>query len=66
MFGLIATIALNDLELYGITTYGLWREKLSCFAQDIQATWLLLMGLALVLATRYGLGFGFPLSQLKF
>jgi O-antigen/teichoic acid export membrane protein len=64
--GLIIMVALNDIELYCITAYGLWRERLSCFHQDVQATWLFLMGLAIVLAGRYGLGLGFPLGQLKF
>ncbi|MCU0535031.1 MAG: oligosaccharide flippase family protein [Hydrococcus sp. Prado102] len=62
--GLIIMVALNDIELYSISAYGLWRERLSCLRQDMQATLLLLIGLALVLAGRYWLGFGTPLDRL--
>jgi O-antigen/teichoic acid export membrane protein len=62
--GIIIVIALNDIELYGVITYALWQEKLGCFKQDIKATALLLITLALILTGRYMLGFGFPISQL--
>ncbi len=62
--GLIVMIALNDIELYGVVTYSLWREKLGCFQQDIKTTALLLIILALVLTGRFMLGFGFPISEL--
>ncbi|NJM87613.1 MAG: oligosaccharide flippase family protein [Hydrococcus sp. RU_2_2] len=64
--GLIIMVALNDIGLYSITAYGLWREQLSCLKQDIQATLLFVIGLAIVLVGRYWLGLGFPFSQMKF
>ncbi|NES82118.1 MAG: oligosaccharide flippase family protein [Moorea sp. SIO2B7] len=62
--GFIIMVALNDIELYGVVSYGLWREELSCFQQDIKATALLVIVLTLVLTGRFMLGFGLPISQL--
>jgi O-antigen/teichoic acid export membrane protein len=64
VLGIVIAIALNDIELYFMNIYGLWREELSTFQQDLKATLLLLLGLAIVLAGRYFLGFGFPLDTL--
>jgi O-antigen/teichoic acid export membrane protein len=62
--GFIIMVALSDVELYSITSYGLWREGLSCWRQDLKATLVLAIALTIALGTRYGLGFGFPLSTL--
>jgi O-antigen/teichoic acid export membrane protein len=62
--GFVITVALNDIELYGLITYGLWREKLGCFQQDIKATTILFVLLTLMLTVRFMLGFGFPIGQL--
>lgn len=62
--GAIIAVALNDLCYYSIINYGLWREKLSGLIQDIQFTALLAGLLALVLTTRFFLGFGLPINGL--
>ncbi|MEG4800013.1 hypothetical protein QUB63_02925 [Microcoleus sp. ARI1-B5] len=62
--GAIVAVALNDLGLYAAISYGLWREKVNCLVQDIQATLLLLGLLAAVVAARYFLGFGLPIDLL--
>jgi O-antigen/teichoic acid export membrane protein len=64
VLGIVVAIALNDVELYCVNVYGLWREELGCFRQDLNATLLLLLGIAIVLAGRYFLGFGLPLDSL--
>ncbi|WP_414623475.1 oligosaccharide flippase family protein [Calothrix sp. CCY 0018] len=62
LIGAIIVIAISDLPLYFVNLYGLWQEKLSCIAQDIQTTILYLAILALFLYIRYSLGFGFPIQ----
>ena len=62
LIGAIIVIAVGDLPLYFVNLYGLWHEKLSCIAQDIQTTILYLAILALFLYIRYSLGFGFPIQ----
>lgn len=62
--GAIAAVALNDLGFYAAISYGLWREKVSCLLQDLQATLLLFGLLAAMLAARYSLGFGLPIDLL--
>ncbi|MBV6623898.1 MAG: oligosaccharide flippase family protein [Rivularia sp. (in: Bacteria)] len=64
VIGAIGVIAFSDLPLYIVNLYGLWREKLFCFIQDIQTTALFITTLALFLFIRYNLGFGFPIDQL--
>jgi O-antigen/teichoic acid export membrane protein len=64
LLGFMIVIATNDLGLYGIVAYGLWREGLSCLRQDLKATVILIFTVAVVLALRYALGFGCPLGQL--
>ena len=58
--GAILAVALNDLPYYAQVSYGLWREGLSSFTQDIKATLLLLILLSLALTTSLLLGFGVP------
>jgi hypothetical protein len=64
VLGATVVIALNDLPFYGATAYGLWREKLSTFKQDIQATLILLGLLSAFLTARYMLGFGLPIDRI--
>ncbi len=61
--GAIIGVALNDLGYYVAVNYGLHREQLSGLKQDMFATGLLLCTLALLLALRYGLGFGTPINE---
>jgi O-antigen/teichoic acid export membrane protein len=58
--GAVVVVALNDLPAYGPIGYGLWREKLSNFGQDLKATALLLAVLSALLLARSFLGLGFP------
>ena len=64
ILGAIIIIALSDLPLYIVNLYGLWREKLFCFVQDVQAT-LFFMGIVTIfLMIRYYLGYGLPIDTL--
>lgn len=62
--GAVFAIALSDLPLYITNLYGLRKEKLSCFRQDLEFTGYFLLILGGMLATRYALGWGHPLERL--
>lgn len=62
--GAVTIIAFNDLPFYGMVNYGLWKEKLSAIAQDIQATILLFTLVTLFLIVRWTLGFGLPIDRI--
>ena len=62
--GVILAIALSDLPLNIVNLYGLWREKLSCFIQDIQATVFFVGILAMFLIIRNSLGYGLPIDTI--
>lgn len=62
--GFVVAVALNDLPLYATMAYGLWREKLSGFKQDIFATALLALFIVIFLAGRQILGLGLPIDTL--
>ncbi len=62
--GAIIVIAFSDLPLYIVNLYGLWREKLTCIVQDMQATVFFIGVLALFLVIRNNLGLGLPIQQL--
>ncbi|MBW4634643.1 MAG: oligosaccharide flippase family protein [Iphinoe sp. HA4291-MV1] len=64
ILGAIVVISFSDLPLYIVNLYGLWREKLSCFVQDIQTTVFFIAILALCLVIRHSLGFGLPVQLL--
>ncbi len=64
LIGVIIAIALSDLPLYIVNLYGLWREKLSCFIQDIQATAFFVGILTLLLIIRNYLGYGLPIDTI--
>ncbi|ACK71066.1 polysaccharide biosynthesis protein [Gloeothece citriformis PCC 7424] len=64
LLGAIIVVAFNDLPVYVGMNYGLWREKLASNLQDFICTIILIVLLALVLAGRYYLGFGFPLERI--
>jgi O-antigen/teichoic acid export membrane protein len=63
--GALIAIAVSDIPTYVVITYGLWREKLSCFWQDIQLTVLFVGVLAAIILCRYALGGGLPLDYLS-
>jgi O-antigen/teichoic acid export membrane protein len=58
--GAVVVVAVNDLPYYGRIAYGLWREGLTCWVQDVKATVVLAALLMLALAVRWALGFGIP------
>ena len=63
--GALIAVAVSDIPTYVVITYGLWREKLSCFWQDIQLTALFIGVLAAIILCRYALGGGLPLEKLS-
>lgn len=58
--GAIIIVALNDLPTYVVVTYGLWREKLTCLIQDVQATGIFILLTVLFLMLRVCLGIELP------
>ncbi len=62
--GAIVAIALSDFPLYLTNLYGLQREGLSCIRQDLEFTGYFVILLAICLAMRYQLGFGYPIAPL--
>ncbi|MEG4518169.1 MULTISPECIES: oligosaccharide flippase family protein [unclassified Microcoleus] len=63
--GAVIAIALGDLPSYAVTNYGLWKEGLTCFWQDIQLTGLFLGVLATLLWCRVALDFGLPIDKIS-
>jgi O-antigen/teichoic acid export membrane protein len=63
--GASIAVAVSDIPTYVVITYDLWREKLSCFWQDIQLTALFVGVLAAIILCRYALGGGLPLDKLS-
>src|SRR4028119_1320260 len=63
--GALIAVAVSDIPTYVVITYGLWREKLSCFWQDIQLTALFVGVLAAIILCRYALGGGLPMDYLS-
>jgi O-antigen/teichoic acid export membrane protein len=62
--GAVIAVAVGDLPFYGTTMYGLWREKLGCFKQDLWATALFLCLLTAVLFGRYVVTGTLPISPI--
>jgi O-antigen/teichoic acid export membrane protein len=58
--GAVVVVALNDVPYYGQISYGLWRQGLGSWAQDLKATALLTAIIALAILARSALGFGIP------
>jgi O-antigen/teichoic acid export membrane protein len=65
VFGAIVAIAFSDLIAYIYICYGLQKESLSVFRQDIAMTLSLAAVLTVVLLARLLLGYGHPLSALS-
>ena len=63
--GALMAVAVSDIPTYVVITYGLWREKLSCFWQDIQLTALFVGVLAAIILCGYALGGGLPINKLS-
>lgn len=64
ILGVIIVIALNDFPYYIAVNYGLWREKLAFFWQDLQATLLLIGIIGVTLFIRMRMGYGLPIDSL--
>ena len=62
--GAVIAVAVGDIPTYLVTSYGLWKEGLFCFWEDIQLTALFLVALAIVLFCRYHFGGGLPIDHL--
>ncbi len=60
--GFVIMVAVNDLELYAVVCWGLWREKLTFFKQDILYSLYLISLIAIILFIRKSLGYGHPLE----
>ncbi len=64
--GAIIAIALNDLVLYAVVAYGIWREQIMTLLQDLTFS-LSLIGLIFLLGiTRIYLDLGFPIEQILY
>jgi len=63
--GAVIAIALGDLPTYAVIQYGLWREGLTCFWQDIQLTGLFLGVLATLIWCRVAFGLGLPIDKIS-
>jgi len=63
--GAVIAIALGDLPTYAVTNYGLWREGLSSFWQDIQLTGLFVGVLVTLIGCRMTFGFGLPIDKIS-
>jgi O-antigen/teichoic acid export membrane protein len=64
LLGAIIAVVLNDLGFYAAISCGLWRERVNCLGQNVQATVLLLALITSVLAARYFWGVGVPIDLL--
>ncbi|MEG3932454.1 MULTISPECIES: oligosaccharide flippase family protein [unclassified Microcoleus] len=63
--GAVIAIALGDLPTYAVTNYGLWREGLTCFWQDIQLTALFVGVLAILIWCRVAFGLDLPIDKIS-
>jgi len=63
--GAVIAVALGDLPTYAVTNYGLWKEGLTCFWQDIQLTGLFVGVLATLLWCRVAFNLGLPIDKIS-
>jgi O-antigen/teichoic acid export membrane protein len=63
--GAVIAIALGDLPTYAVTNYGLWREGLTSFWQDIQLTVLFVGVLVTLIWCRVTFGLGLPIDKIS-
>ncbi len=59
-FGAVLAVAINDLPVYLVISYGLKKERLTCFKQDFLATLLLVSLIAIFVTIRLTFDAGFP------
>jgi len=60
ILGAVVAVALNDIPVYIIINYGLWKEKLSLLRQDAFATFVLVVILIIILGLRLVFDMGVP------
>ena len=65
VIGAIVAIAFNDVPYYLALNYGLYREKLNCFSQDVRATILLLSAIVIISFIRSSLGWGLSIDTMS-
>ena len=58
--GAVWTVALSDLPMYFVILYGLGREGMFPFLQDLRMTLVFLLALGLLTTVRFAAGFPFP------
>jgi len=63
--GAVIAIALGDLPTYAVINYGLWREGLTSFWQDIQLTGLFVAVLVTIICCRMTFGLGLPIDKIS-
>ncbi|MEG4485686.1 oligosaccharide flippase family protein [Microcoleus sp. D2_18a_B4] len=63
--GAVIAVALGDIPTYLVTNYGLWKEGLTCFWQDIQLTGLFVGVLATLLWCRVAFDWGLPIDKIS-
>ena len=63
--GAVIAVALGDLPTYAVTNYGLWREGLTCFWQDIQLTGLFVGVLVTLIWCRVAFGLHLPIDKIS-
>jgi len=63
--GAMIAIALGDLPNYVVINYGLWREGLASFWQDIQLTGLFVGVLVTLIWCRVAFGLGLPIDKIS-
>jgi O-antigen/teichoic acid export membrane protein len=63
--GAVIAIALGDLPTYAVINYGLWREGLTSFWQDIQLTALFVGVLVTIIWCRVAFGLPLPIDKIS-
>ncbi len=63
--GAVIAVAVGDIPTYLVVTYGLWKEGLTCFWDDMKLTAMFLGVLAIILFVRMSVGGGLPIDRLS-
>lgn len=63
--GAVIAVAVGDIPTYLVISYGLWKEGLTCFWEDMKLTALFLGVLAIILGVRMSLGGGLPIDKIS-
>ena len=63
--GAVIAVAVGDIPTYLVVTYGLRKEGLTCFWEDMKLTVMFLGILAIILVVRMSLGGGLPIDHLS-